>query len=184
MQKVFALRTAPFSRLEMTQVAELLARWGVDEEPADVGQPGRDSSAFSLTTSKGVHVMVRSEAEYKYPVLLLSGSDVEVNVLGRRMKSDVWSREELLIQATETDPPDASLLVPVALVTEVLDEPTVEILIRALEADSVEHRRQAITAISFVPALAFAPALLVHQRREKDARLQKMSQRVLAMCEA
>lgn len=181
MQKVFVLRTESFPSGGEALLSERLKRWGISAE-VRVADQSRGSLGLTASTDEGVDLQVRSEAKYRYPVLLLAGPDDQVADLARRIEPDVWSRDELLLEVTATDPPDASLLVPLALTTEELDEVTVEVLLRALEADAVEHRRQALVAISMVPALAFMPALTLNERREPDPELRAMTRRVISMC--
>ncbi len=183
MQKVYVLRCASFPRNTRQLAAEWLERWQVAMEP-EFEERADGGLLVALTTSEAVQLQLRFEPKYRYPVVRLHGPDAPVARFARTVESDAWSHHELLLQVTKSDPPDASLLVPLALATEELNKIIVEILLRALEASSEESRRHALTAISLVPALAFAPALRVSEQRESDPALRAMTRRVLALCES
>lgn len=182
MHRVLVLRTEPYAGDVEQLVAKIGRRWGLRLRPALHRLP--DGGAFvEFTGPSDVKAQLRQEPQYPYPLLRLDGPDNLVAGLAEMMEPDLLSRQELLVEMAQRDPPEASLLVLLALVTEELDQTTVEIFVRALESSDREHRRQALTAISLVPALAFAPALILAQQRETDPTLRLVATRVLAMCE-
>jgi len=180
---VLALRTPTSAGVSVESSLTTLGRWGLSSRGHDEAR--REDGGYQV-----VHRCATAQAQFlvepghPYVLVRLVGDEEVLSEVSARAKADVWERDGLLRAMTQTDPPDASLLVTVALVTEQLDEETVEFFIRALEAGDAQTRKQAIVAISLVPALAFAPALRIAASRETDKRLGRMLANVLEACES
>src|SRR5690606_5630825 len=147
----------------------LLDKWNVTLSESPARHERANGGVLVVAAGHGeLVVQLILEPAHPHAMVRVEGADSAVAELTMRAAHDVWSRNELMIRLTASDPPDSALLVPVALITEALDHPTVEIFLRALESDERSTRTQAIMAISLVPALAFAPALAVALERETD----------------
>lgn len=183
LERIYALRTPAPSELSLERSRGMAIRWGcaVVESTCDLRDNGGQTIVHRC--SDGGALLFFSEPTHPYVVSRISGEAPFVDDVSCRCSADVWTRDELLVMLTRTDPPVASLLVTVAMVTDVLDLETVEFFVRALEASDASTRKEAIVAISLVPAVAFAPALRVALGKERDPKLSAMIQNVLRMCE-
>ncbi|MCR9162468.1 MAG: hypothetical protein ACE37F_19475 [Nannocystaceae bacterium] len=182
-ERTFALRVLSPSELSLEGSRVMAIRWQADvvESSLDVRANGGQTILHSRSDEGRLRFF--SEPDYPYVILNVAGSERFVDAVSAGCAQDVWTRDELLLKLSQTDPPVSSLLVTVAMFTEVLDHETVEFFVRALESSDITTRKQAVVAISLVPALAFSPALRVVMEAEEDPRLRRMISNVLQMCE-
>jgi len=183
-EKVLALKSRLSSDIFLEGVRNLIQSWGAT--PKDISEVRRSNGGCTVSCAMlgGGELQFLMEPENPYVLVRIFGEADFVDDIVARAADDVWMRDEILLQLTRTDPPDSSLLVTVALLSDALDEQSVEIFLRALEAKDLKTRKQAVVAVSFVPALVFAPALRVLLASERESSVRALAENVLVMCES